>query len=226
LEQLKLEKPLQYVTGRAEFYGILLEVDERVLIPRPETEELVHWIINENKGSQGLSILDIGTGSGCIALALKKEFTCSKVYALDNSAGALTVSKKNAKNNALDVDFAFADLFSIKEIMPGTSFDIIASNPPYVTESDKAVMRKNVTGYEPVGALFVPDDDPLLYYRYISDFAWKRLTENGLLYVEINESFGKECHELFSSKGFKDVRLRKDINGKDRMICASHPSVA
>jgi release factor glutamine methyltransferase len=221
LQQLKSERPLQYITGGVEFYGIQLAVDDRVLIPRPETEELVQWIIDEHAEQDELNILDIGTGSGCIALALKKHFTNCRVFAIDNSPDAVAVSKKNAKNQSLEINFAQADILSSKGIFYGIPFDIIVSNPPYVTESEKSGMRRNVTAYEPHSALFVPDDDPLIYYRAIADFALQQLTPDGAVYVEINEAFGKECLTLFRKKGFRDTRLKKDINGKDRIICAS-----
>ena len=223
LEQLKNEKPLQYITGRVEFMGYLLEVDDRVLIPRPETEELVSWVIEENAGACGLRVLDIGTGSGAIAIALKKELPQCEISALDVSDGAIAVARVNAQKNAAEVLFCLEDILAEKEMLPGVIFDIIVSNPPYVTQSDKAAMRMNVTGYEPPLALYVSDHDPLQFYRAIAEFSLSRLKRQGKLYLEINERFGEPCMELLRGKGFRDVTLRKDLSGRDRMIRASRP---
>jgi release factor glutamine methyltransferase len=220
LNELKKEKPLQYVTGKVEFLDLELEVDERVLIPRPETEELVSWVIEENEDRTMLNLLDIGTGSGCIALSLKKFLAGSTVHATDISTGALEVAESNAARYSLEISFYAADIRSDRNSLPDIEFDIIVSNPPYVTEGEKIHMRKNVKGFEPAAALFVPDNDPLIYYRAIADFAGRKLKEGGIVYVEINERFGEQCANLFRNNGFKGVLKKQDLNGKDRMIKA------
>lgn len=234
LTQLKTGKPLQYALGYAEFYGLKFMVTPATLIPRPETEELVEWAI-ESVGSRQSTvgsgqwiignILDIGTGSGCIAISLKKNLPSAQVSAIDISADALSIAKENALLNDVNVSFIEADILNLqsdpdsyRDEIPKS--EIIISNPPYVTLEDKKQMHTNVTDFEPHTALFVPEDDPLLFYSAIADFALTNLTENGLLFFEINESFGKETVELLESKGFKDVELRQDLSGRDRMIRA------
>jgi release factor glutamine methyltransferase len=221
MDALKMEKPLQYITGNAEFYGMTLDLDERVLIPRPETEELVGWVIADHRQSKEVHILDIGTGSGCIALALKKNLRECSVYAMDVSPGAVEVAAGNAAKHALDIIFHTGDIFQPEMSLQGLYFDVIVSNPPYVLESEKSLIRNNVKGFEPAGALFVADEDPLNYYKAIAGFAMERLTASGAVYVEINESFGEECIQLFRSHRFSEVMLRKDMRGKDRMVKAS-----
>jgi len=229
LTQLKTGKPLQYALGYTEFYGLKFRVTPATLIPRPETEELVEWAI-ESVGSRQLTvgsgqwavgnILDIGTGSGCIVISLKKNLPSAQVSAIDISADALNIAKENALLNDVKVRFIEADILNLKSEIENTKFEIIVSNPPYVTLDDKKQMHANVTDFEPHTALFVPEDDPLLFYRTIADFALTNLTENGLLFFEINESFGKETVELLESKGFKDIELRQDMSGRHRMIKA------
>ncbi|NDV17621.1 peptide chain release factor N(5)-glutamine methyltransferase [Muricauda sp. TY007] len=246
LSKLKLEKPLQYILGTAHFMDLELRVDENVLIPRPETEELVQWILDDcqkeersksdaerppaaRAGSRSvistplndrsLQILDIGTGSGCIAIALAKHLTNAKVYALDVSQGALTVAKKNAESNKVDITFLKHDILD-PELVLELDFDIIVSNPPYVRELEKEKIKRNVKDFEPATALFVSDEDPLLFYKAIMDFSKKHLKENGRLYFEINQYLGKETEALFKAHNFSEIELRKDIFGNDRMLKA------
>jgi len=216
IEELKTFKPVQYILGQTEFYNLPFIVAPGVLIPRQETEELVDWILAENK-NQYQNIADIGTGSGCIAISLAKNLPKSLIYALDNSADALSITRRNSKLNHTKIHISYFDI--LKHHIPfDERFDIIVSNPPYVTEKEKQLMHPNVLNYEPEEALFVPNDDPLLYYRKIVDFALKHLKKGGKLYFEINENFGKETALLLEEKNFQNIQLKKDINDKYRMI--------
>lgn len=215
LKDLKKGNPVQYVLGEADFMDLVFEVNADVLIPRPETEELGRWIINNNK-SNTPKILDIGTGSGCIAISLAKYLPKAEVSALDVSENALSVAKRNAIKNGVNVDFIFGDILELSEI-EGAPYDIIVSNPPYVRELEKQLMNRNVTDFEPHLALFVADTDPLLFYRTIAQKSKNWLKPNGQIYFEINEAFGNEIKKMLIDIGFKDVEIRKDINGKDRM---------
>lgn len=221
VKDLKKQKPIQYILGTTKFYGLDLIVNENVLIPRPETEELVDLIIKEsevrNRKSE-VNILDIGTGSGCIAIALKKNIPNSTVYTIDISEKALTVAKRNAQKNKAVINFINADILTLKPLNPPDSFDIIVSNPPYISHSEKDKMQKNVLDYEPHQALFVDDADSLIFYDKIADFSVKHLANNGKLYLEINEKYGKEVVALLLQKGLKNIEVRKDINNKDRII--------
>ena len=222
LTRLQTGEPVQYILGHTEFYGLPFNVNISVLIPRPETEELVEWVLT-SVGSCQLAvsnILDIGTGSGCIAISLKKNLQNTLVSAIDISTGALETAKQNADLNKVKVDFIQDDILNFK-LEIDSKFNIIVSNPPYVTLYDKTQMHTNVTDFEPHSALFVPEDDPLIFYKAIADFALNHLTEKGLLFLEINESLGKETVELLESKGFKNVELRKDMSGRDRMVRAN-----
>ncbi len=220
VDELKKGAPVQYVIGVVDFYGLKLSVDPSVLIPRPETEELVDIIIKENKNDKALKILDIGTGSGCIALSLAKHFTLSQVTAVDISADALNVARKNAINNHinnikfLELDFLKENNFIEKE------FDIIVSNPPYIAASESTTMSKNVLDFEPSTALFVPNEDPLIFYTRIAEMAKTHLKRGGVVYVEINERLGDETRLAFSEKPFTSVHLLKDMFGKNRFIKA------
>ena len=222
IRKLKSGHPVQYLTGFAEFYGLKLAVSPEVLIPRPETEELVQWIIEENTHSQPL-IVDIGTGSGCIALALKKNIPGAQVVALDVDGSALVLASKNAASLGLEMEFFLHDILS--EIPPRSLPlpDIVVSNPPYIPASEKRNMAARVTAHEPATALFVPDDKPLLYYEAIGRFASGRLKPGGTLYLEINEKYPAEVLDLLKNLGFQAGELRKDINGKDRMIKVIRP---
>lgn len=213
VNRLAAEEPLQYILGRSEFMGLAFKVNEHTLIPRPETEELVHWLLQEDFASA----LDIGTGSGCIAISLAKE-SKGKLSALDFSEEALVVAKTNAKNNKVIVDFKHIDILQ-KPVLDKT-FDLIVSNPPYVLESDKKLMRANVLKHEPHTALFVADEEALLFYRAIADFAQTHLNKGGKLFFEIHESKGEEVVQMLQKKGFSKLELRKDMQGKDRMLKA------
>ncbi|MCD8739955.1 peptide chain release factor N(5)-glutamine methyltransferase [Mucilaginibacter roseus] len=222
--ELQTGKPLQYILGKAEFYGLTFNVNPAVLIPRPETEELVEWVIESVNSrqlavySKELSLLDIGTGSGCIAISLKKNLTAADVSAMDISADALQTARSNAMVNAVDVSFIEADVLSAKP--DAAKYDIIVSNPPYVTSVDKQQMHTNVTDFEPHTALFVSDEEPLLFYRAIADYALLSLKKPGMLFFEINENYGNETVEMLAEKGYKNIELRKDMSGKDRMVKA------
>lgn len=244
LEQLKKEIPIQYLLGKTSFYGLEFEVNSTVLIPRPETEELVDWIIQSWKlsfdsaqdDSGNIKILDIGTGSGCIAITLAKNIPDAQVFAIDVSEKALATAQKNAIKNEVDVHFIKTDILKITDLeklptshfaspvrallsgqLP-TKFDIIVSNPPYVRKLEKHEIKKNVLDNEPHLALFVDDNDALIFYRKIAKLAQKNLSPNGQLFFEINQYLGKEMIDLFEKMRFKNVELRKDIYGNDRMI--------
>ena len=217
VKDLLKNKPIQYIIGETEFCDLKFKVNENVLIPRPETSELVMNIVNrqKTKDKRQLSILDIGTGSGCIAISLAKNIPDSKVYALDISEKALDVAKENAFNNNVDVTFINDDILSLKNKIE-TKFDIIVSNPPYVRELEKADMRDNVLNWEPHNALFVSDNDPLIFYRNILEFAKTNLNQDGEIWFEINEYLGKEMTDLCKEYGFSDVEIFKDFREKDR----------
>jgi len=218
LKSLRSWEPVQYILGRTEFYGLPFRVDPRVLIPRPETELLVEWILREEHG--GISaLLDIGTGSGCIAVSLAVNLPGTRVSACDISEDALAVARLNARNNQAEVDYFYYDLLGEKTSLPG-KYQVMASNPPYVRESEKTFMRENVLDFEPGVALFVPDHDPLLYYRHIALLGRKYLTDGGSLYLEINENFPREVAKILENAGFYGVEIRSDVNGKARMLRA------
>ncbi len=214
--RLKKNEPIQYIFGETEFRDLRLKVNPSVLIPRPETEELIDFILGLEVGADA-KIIDIGTGSGCIALALKSALPEAEVYGLDVSEKALEVATENAELNSLDVAFLQRDILKW-EADVWEQYDVIVSNPPYVRNSEKQMMEKNVLEYEPTTALFVTDDDPLLFYRRISEFAQKFLHKNGRLFFEINEYLGNEMVDLLKQLGFSEVELRKDINGRNRML--------
>ena len=225
ISELKTEKPIQYITGEAWFYGLRFEVNENTLIPRPETEELVEWIVDGLKAKvKGQRVLDIGTGSGCIPIALKKEIPNAQVSAIDISEKALEMARKNAIDNQVEINFIHQNILTSQHLNISTSqsllFDVIVSNPPYVRNLEKQEIKKNVLDYEPHLALFVEDSDALLFYRKIAQLALKSLSPNGKLFFEINQYLGKETVELVEQLGFKNIELRKDFMGNDRMICA------
>lgn len=231
-------KPIQYIIGHAEFYGLKFKVNPSVLIPRPETEELVEWVLSPNP-QRGLSvdssivnlkskivnILDIGTGSGCIAIALKKHLPKANVSAIDISPEALAVAKENALLNEVGIDFIQHDILSNSVIQSfnHSKFNIIVSNPPYIKEEEKAEMHQNVLANEPHTALFVSNDRPLIFYEAIADFALENLRNSGTLFFEINANLSKETIQMLGDKGFIDIRLKIDMQGKERMISAQKP---
>jgi len=222
IDRLKIYEPVQYILGETEFFGYPFLVNKQVLIPRPETEELVSWII-EDVDKKETTILDIGTGSGCIAISLAKKLNNAVVSAIDISNKAIEVAKKNALINNVNVEYSSVDVlnFEDKLVLQDkwiSKFDIIVSNPPYVRMQEKKLMQLNVIDHEPDIALFVEDDDPLLFYRRISELSRQYLKHNGTLYLEINEYLGVEMEKMLNEAGFKHVELKKDIFGKNRMI--------
>ena len=222
LSDLKLQKPIQYILGETEFYGLKLKVNEHTLIPRPETEELVDWILKDLKlDATKNKILDIGTGSGCIPISIKTNNPLLEVHALDVSEAALQVAKSNAQSNELAIHFLHQNILETTSFPE--SYDVIVSNPPYVRNLEKAEMAKNVLDFEPALALFVFDENPLLFYEKIASLAWENLNSNGFLYFEINQYLGQEMIDLLSNKGFQSIELRKDIYGNDRMMKAVKP---
>ena len=235
LERLKNEEPIQYIIGNTEFYGFPFLVDKNTLIPRPETEELVEWILLETAKlqsdpiSKSIHILDIGTGSGCIPISLAKNLPTATISAIDISADALKIAIKNATLNKVKVKFIegnVLDIYALNKIMKEklhhqAKFDIIVSNPPYVRELEKIEIQNNVLQNEPHLALFVSDENPLLFYDKIADMAKQHLRKNGLLFFEINQYLGEETVKILAEKGFKNIKLRKDLFGNDRMIKAT-----
>lgn len=219
LKRLLNHEPIQYILGEAYFYGMNLEVDRSTLIPRPETEELVDMIVKRWNRQNDLRVLDIGTGSGAIAIALSRNLPFSKVSALDISEGALKIAESNAKKLKADINFIHDDVFNYSP--SADSFDIIVSNPPYIDESEKADMERNVLDYEPHSALFVPDSNPLIFYSRIIEIASVALHRGGMLYFEINPRHSQDLVMLLRHEGFSDVEIHQDIAGKERFISAN-----
>jgi len=228
IEDLKKFRPIQYILGETEFYGLSFKVNEQVLIPRPETEELVERVVDEYQAKgerrrvqgEGCRVLDVGTGSGCIAVALAKFLPETEVYAIDISEKALEIASENARNNQVNMQFFRHDIFEDwPEYLP-EQWDIIVSNPPYVTQEEKETMAKNVLDYEPHQALFVPQENPLLFYERIADISQEHLKVNGRLYFETSAVHGKEAMEMLKEKGFGSVRLFRDMAGRDRVLTA------
>lgn len=218
VDDLSKGRPLQYVLGRAEFCDLEFEVREGVLIPRPESEELVRWIVADS--SEGARILDVGTGSGCIAISLKSAMVKSNVEAIDISSDALVIAEANGLRLGVDVNFGLGDALNGLDTIFDGYFDVIVSNPPYIPLSDMESMRINVTDYEPHIALFVESDDPLIFYRSIARAATKMLVQGGKLYFEIYEEFADQMEAMLKNEGFYNIVLRTDINDKPRMICS------
>ena len=210
INDIKQNIPIQYVLGEAHFYDLKFKVNSSTLIPRPETEELVKYILSHDFNS----VLDIGTGSGCIAISIAKH-TDSTVTAIDISSKAIDIAKVNAKLNSVDVNFIVDDVFNF---CYEKKYDLIVSNPPYVLNSEKKYMHKNVIDYEPHSALFVDDNDPLIFYKKIAEIAINKLNKNGYLFFEINERFSNQIIDILSNLNFVDIELKKDVNGRDRII--------
>jgi len=224
LSRLKLEEPIQYILGETEFFGLVFKVNQNTLIPRPETEELVQWIIEDYKDNlEQIKILDIGTGTGCIPISLAKNLPKAKVKALDISTKALEVAKQNAELNAVEVDFIKQNILETYHTQLDSAsqkFDVIVSNPPYVRELEKPEMKGNVLKHEPELALFVDNTNPLIFYKAITEFATHSLKAGGTLYFEINQYLGAEMIQLLEDFNFKDIELKKDMFGNNRMIKA------
>ena len=224
-DELRSWRPVQYIVGKAEFADMELTVREGVLIPRPETEELVDWVAREAK--EGARILDVCTGSGCIAIALRRMVPSSEVWAIDISPEALAVARENGAEYAPEVRFVEGDaLVDFSAQFKGVMFDAIVSNPPYIPERDRALMRPNVTEHEPDIALFVEDSDPLIFYRAIAQTGRKMLNADGHLYFEIYESLVEEMVAMLEREGYTEVTVKEDFRGKPRMICARVSSIA
>lgn len=216
--RLSKSEPIQYIFGKGYFYDLCFKVTKSVLIPRPETEELVHWILTDF-GNDPIRVVDVGTGSGAIPIALAKNRNAWQMHALDVSPEAIEVARENARENKVKVDFHEINI--LKESLPtGRLFDVVVSNPPYVTESEKTLMQANVLNFEPHLALFVDDNLPLLFYERIAHLAKEQLATKGFLFFEINEQFGTETINMLEKLGFERIELRKDLSGKDRMIKA------
>ncbi|MCB9265355.1 MAG: peptide chain release factor N(5)-glutamine methyltransferase [Lewinellaceae bacterium] len=220
--RLREQEPVQYILGEADFYGLRFSVDRRVLIPRPETEELVHWMLETLKGPP-LRVLDIGTGSGCIPVTLKKHRPKWDVWATDISPGALELASENAARNGVEARFQQADILEEAQWVKFGRFDAIVSNPPYIPEQQASLMPENVWRYEPRQALFVENEDPLLFYHTISRFATRKLLPGGWLFFETNEFNAGEVAKILVEQGFMQVELKLDINGKERMARGQWP---
>lgn len=219
LAELRCWRPVQYIIGSTYFADLELEVAEGVLIPRPETEELVQWIASESPSNA--AILDIGTGSGCIAIALSRAVKSSRVWAMDISTQALDIARRNGAKYAPEVKFVEGDALSAFDRLFDTRFDVVVSNPPYIPQSDISLMRPNVTEHEPKSALFVPDDDPLLFYRAIAQTSKRLLKSGGKLYFEIYENLANEMVDMLDMEGYSNIILQQDFREKPRMICAT-----
>ena len=221
IKSLKAGCPVQYIAGETEFFGLTLKITPAVLIPRQETEELVRWVIDTIPHPQPV-ILDIGTGSGCIALAIKKNIPGSQVFATDMDTAALKLASQNATNLAIDIQFLQHDILMESPPKNLPRLDIIVSNPPYIPEGEKESMATHVTAFEPSAALFVPDDNPLLFYASIANFSRQKLKEGGRIFLEVHEKYGKKVRDLLRAQDFSKVELRRDINAKERMVKATH----
>ena len=226
VKRLQKEEPIQYIIGNTEFYGLPFLVDKNTLIPRTETEELVAWVLDEikvltNNKITELSILDIGTGTGCIPISLAKNLTSLNISAIDISPEALLIAKQNAILNKVTIEFIELDILNAESLPQ--EYDVIISNPPYVRELEKVEIKNNVLENEPHLALFVADENPLIFYNKIADLAKQQLSKNGMLFFEINQYLGKETLSMLAEKGFKNIQLKKDLFGNDRMIkCVLH----
>ena len=220
IAMLKTNKPLAQIIGEWEFYGLAFKINEHTLIPRPETEELIQLIVSENNNLKNCNILDIGTGTGCIAIALKSEMEEANITAFDVSEEALKIATENAKHNDLNVTFNQVNILDWKNLELVKKYNIIVSNPPYIPEKERGLMHQNVLDFEPDLALFVDDKEPLIFYETIAEFALKNLKTDGKLYFEMNENYGQATKQLLLDKNFNNVCIIKDINGKDRIVKA------
>ena len=218
IRRLKKNEPIQYIIGVESFCGLTFEVNPSVLIPRPETQELVGWIAGDCEGKEACRILDIGTGSGCIPVSLAHRLPKAEVESWDISEDALQVARRNAERNGVEVLFRQKDV--LKASPDEARYDVIVSNPPYIAEKEKVDMEANVLDWEPSIALFVPDEDPLLFYRKIAQLGCSMLKEGGALYFEINRAYGQETIQMLEAMGYKEIELRKDSWGNDRMMKA------
>jgi release factor glutamine methyltransferase len=216
--RLQQHEPIQYIMHECWFANMKFYVDQNVLIPRPETEELADWIVKELKNKPAVRILDVGTGSGCIAIALKKNLPDSEIWGCDVSEEALNIARMNADTLNATIDFVTVNFLDETQQKQLPAVDVIVSNPPYVTQAEKKEMRQNVTNYEPAAALFVPDNDPLIFYKTIARFGKEKLNNDGKIFVEINENLGEQVKNLFITKGYQSAELKKDMQGKNRMI--------
>lgn len=220
LKSLVTNKPIQYIFGETEFYGLKFKIDDDVLIPRPETEELVDWVVKDYMGKRNIKFLDIGTGSGCIAVSLAKNMIHPEAYAMDIMPQALTVAEINARELNVNLNLLKADIFELADVVVDEQFDLIISNPPYILESESATMHPNVLFFEPHSALFVTNNDPLQFYKSIADFALLNLKNGGWLYFETHEIYNEKVKQLLESKGFFKVEIKKDLQNKPRFIKA------
>lgn len=221
LKPLLTNKPIQYIFGETEFYLLKFKVDEDVLIPRPETEELVDWIVKDYMGKRNIKFLDIGTGSGCIAISLAKNMIHAEAYAMDISNQALTVAQINAQELNVELHLLKADILEMSEMLVDERFDLIVSNPPYILKSEAATMKQNVIGFEPHVALFVTDNDPLQFYKAIADFALLNLQKEGMLYFETHENYHDDVKFMLQEKGFSAIATKKDLQNKPRFVRAN-----
>ncbi|MTI38573.1 peptide chain release factor N(5)-glutamine methyltransferase [Fulvivirga lutimaris] len=219
IDRINKNEPIQYILEEAEFYGRKFNVAQGVLIPRNETEELVDLIIKDSKEKK-IKFLDIGTGSGCIPITLIKELKLNKGYAIDFDPRVIKIARQNASKHEVDIDFLMIDILT--ERIPVIGLDVLVSNPPYITESEKVLMKPNVLNYEPNTALFVSDEDPLIFYQKIAAAGRQCLKDEGRLYFEINERFGNQVAQLLENEGYKNIEIIQDINGKDRIVKASN----
>ena len=220
LKPLLTHKPIQYIFGETEFYQLKFKVDEDVLIPRPETEELVDWIVQDYMGKRNIKFLDIGTGSGCIAIALAKNMIHPQAYAMDVSNQALTVAEINASESNVELHLLRADILEMTDVVVDEHFNLIVSNPPYILKEEEATMKQNVKGFEPHTALFVTDNNPLQFYNAIADFALLNLEKEGFLYFETHEKYNEEVKRMLGEKGFSNVTSKKDLQNKPRFVKA------
>ncbi len=223
ISRLKLEEPIQYIIGETEFYGLSFKVNKHTLIPRPETEELVEWVLNEmaDRKNETLKILDIGTGTGCIAISLAKNLPNAEIFALDVSSKAIKIAQENAQLHAVSVTFIQNSILDMNNeflVSKTDFFDVIVSNPPYVRNLEKVDIKNNVLKHEPHLALFVKDENPLVFYQAITEFAGQKLKPNGLLFFEINQYLGSEMEVLLNANSYKDIVLKKDMFGNQRML--------